>query len=1404
MKNILKQAACIMLALTIFAACAPPGLVWAVDGAPGEETAEGAENASSVIVDGEAVNDAAGNEDAGSGDESTIIDEDEENDTVMEAAPSELISSPAEDSGETAEEGVLTVDSGIEHGIVTMDGLQGTAIPDEGYDLATVRQIWTDEEGIQHEQYLDYTENSGSYLFEAEENTESSEITAFFFSLTKWDGAVDLTWYDPDQTEFEIGTPAQLAGLAAIANGMVDGFVTDDGKVTTAEYMIKDNEGRSLVDGVFKHEYLSTEPWLVDLLSPNSNSGTSPEASQVRDTAWRLPEVEHNKLAADDVHNDFLYRTVRLTADLDMSGANWTPIGGKYAMNRDAKTGSEATVIDTRFQGIFDGQGHTVKLDCNRQAKMGFPYAMEIALIGYLGGGVDYENGYPKDTCMDYKKYWVPTVRNVVVTGEVKGRRMVGGVVGRIGETNYGVVVENCANFADIEGTDMRGCAGIVGAAWGKSVIRNCYNAGTIHSGFWEHGGIVGSNGYEGTGNRVPCGANIYNCYNVGDSGLNVGNGQYDYDGKEIGVDGNAGAAYEIANCYYIEPQETIEGKTGYCAGESSINKKVKARNVEALDQAEMKTRDFVDLLNMNGKVFVSDEGGINNGYPVLFYQTDGQHSGSASITLDKAGTENGSISFLNSSGDSMTGIPYGGIVDLPVSPDEGHRFSKYIVTEDNGSGVFEAVSGSFVAVTGKDITVRAVFDEVIPTAIIFNEPDDTGVLYYVEVKNVGHIVVTQDGEEKYVRYDTPTEVRSGDQLGYRECISITGVMKDWGEREPDDNNTEYTGKLSDPYEDPSLKKVSGTNNVYEITGANDTANIQFKPKTQGKRWSTIADTSWYTGTASEYVITTAKQLAGVSRLCLDGITDFAGVTIKLGNDISLANTRENGGNGYEMSWFGIGVARTPFRGTFDGQGHTISHMHRNFASGICEISGGARGGLFGVTEGAVIKNVNVESGTYNDGANEYNCGFINGATGGGIAGIAEDTLIENCRTNIPMNGGISGIVGGIAGEIEGNTIIRNCTSNCTINCTGESAGGIAAIVSGNDPRIENCINNGEITSTKWKVGGILGSGESYSATISQCVNNGKISTSMKGTSSAVHSMGGIAGYSAGSLTISQCVNKGSLNGYQQTYAMGGIAGTILRGTITDSINLGDIYSESGSGWAEVSGISNLGTMNSTRSTVKNSYNAGRITLGEDFPDSAKKNVGGVTGYGSDVNNVYNNAFCTDSSVAECGGKAGKGGSVVSEAQLRSDPSSLLGDNFVPDINNVNGGFPVLAWQDPEAAAAAKKDEPAPAVTPPAPPVEYIDLPTVKISKPKAGKKKMTVKWKKVSKKNQKKISGIQIQVATDPGFTNIVQTATAGKKKTSKAVKGLQPKTKYYVRIRAYAPGSHYSVWKLKSVKIK
>lgn len=45
-----------------------------------------------------------------------------------------------------------------------------------------------------------------------------------YFSATRWDGAVDLSWYNGTDTEFTITTARQLAGLAALVNSNTADF----------------------------------------------------------------------------------------------------------------------------------------------------------------------------------------------------------------------------------------------------------------------------------------------------------------------------------------------------------------------------------------------------------------------------------------------------------------------------------------------------------------------------------------------------------------------------------------------------------------------------------------------------------------------------------------------------------------------------------------------------------------------------------------------------------------------------------------------------------------------------------------------------------------------------------------------------------------------------------------------------------------------------------------------------------------------------------------------------------------------------------------------------------------------------------------------------------------------------
>ena len=96
------------------------------------------------------------------------------------------------------------------------------------------------------------------------------------------------------------------------------------------------------------------------------------------------------------------------------------------------------------------------------------------------------------------------------------------------------------------------------------------------------------------------------------------------------------------------------------------------------------------------------------------------------------------------------------------------------------------------------------------------------------------------------------------------------------------------------------------------------------------------------------------------------------------------------------------------------------------------------------------------------------------------------------------------------------------------------------------------------------------------------------------------------------------------------------------------------------------------------------------------------------------------------------------------------------------------------------------------------------------IKKPAAAKGMITVKWshfKHTTKKTKaiwKKIKKVQIQCATDKGFTNIVKAGTVGKSKTKATIKGLSKKTIYYVRVRYY-DGTGYSKWSgAKKIKTK
>ncbi len=381
-------------------------------------------------------------------------------------------------------------------------------------------------------------------------------------SQAAWDGkTIDVSWYSKSAKELHISTPAQLAGLAAIVNGIYNSDITN---VIGDKSVIVDNKSET---------------------SGNGPQGNNQATSQYHYGA-----------------DDFNGKTVYLDADIDMggvynastgkwSGPNYMPVGGQYLM----KENDSATKLSASFCGTFDGQGHTVaNIYCSRRCSNGnYGDGQSVGLIGRLGvHDSDAASLRPLD----------PTVKNVTVTGYVYSNRSVGGVVGKIGKTDMtsngavGGIIENCANFATVENTDAKGVGGIVGSAWNGGIIRNCYNAGNISTTYaCPTGGIAGSN-------EVA----IENCYNIG--AINAKNASY---ALAIGTN-NGGAPYGtvVKNCWYLEGSALGGGY--YSSGRSNDD--------GAMSAADMKSAAFITKL---GSAFTADTYGINNGYPILKAQAE-------------------------------------------------------------------------------------------------------------------------------------------------------------------------------------------------------------------------------------------------------------------------------------------------------------------------------------------------------------------------------------------------------------------------------------------------------------------------------------------------------------------------------------------------------------------------------------------------------------------------------------------------------------------------------------------------------------------------------------------------------------------------------------------------------------
>ena len=196
---------------------------------------------------------------------------------------------------------------------------------------------------------------------------------------------------------------------------------------------------------------------------------------------------------------------ITLTADIDLTGKDWTPIG---------------TSFSNKYTGTFDGGGHTIKgltVTTNDQF---------VGLFGSIGNAGTVKNVMMEDVQITSNRssgfaggvagYSDGTIENCSVSGSVSGTVYVGGVVGAQWEGS----ITGCSSSATVKG--MVHVGGVVGQTNGGATLTACYATGNATLEIDPRKNIAGGSlvGFNG-GNGVRA---CYATGNVTSTGSSTGN----------------------------------------------------------------------------------------------------------------------------------------------------------------------------------------------------------------------------------------------------------------------------------------------------------------------------------------------------------------------------------------------------------------------------------------------------------------------------------------------------------------------------------------------------------------------------------------------------------------------------------------------------------------------------------------------------------------------------------------------------------------------------------------------------------------------------------------------------------------------------------------------------------------
>ncbi|MBQ6824068.1 MAG: hypothetical protein IJP27_05410 [Clostridia bacterium] len=209
---------------------------------------------------------------------------------------------------------------------------------------------------------------------------------------------------------------------------------------------------------------------------------------------------------------------------------------------------------------------------------------------------------------------------------------------------------------------------------------------------------------------------------------------------------------------------------------------------------------------------------------------------------------------------------------------------------------------------------------------------------------------------------------------------------------------------------------------------------------------SSLPDITNYSS-AGEYKVTNRAGMDKIMSL-VDAGTSLEGTTIYQMADIDMG-WEPFGGIGGLLTVAQVANNALAFKGTFDGNGFTIDNLYVLRNTDVADSVG-----LFGMTDGAVIRNVGISGGL-----------VVGRADVGTIVGNATDTKIHNCWSAATVIGGNTVANGGIVGYATGDTMeVVNCYNlGLVYNYSKYATGIVGYMENATEAIIANCYNAGEI-----------------------------------------------------------------------------------------------------------------------------------------------------------------------------------------------------------------------------------------------------------------------------------------------------------------------------------------------------